>query len=94
MWNKLTTLGLVAIAVSGCRSPQTVLNTLQRNDPSFISQASYVSSSGQNTSEAGTIEEYVQLDQSHPAPSPAGTVVARPNGEYQHASGSCPDGRW
>ena len=61
MWNKLTTLGLVAIAVSGCRSPQTVLNTLQRNDPSFISQASYVSSSGQNTSEAGTIEEYVQL---------------------------------
>ena len=61
MWNKLTALGLVVIVVSGCRSPQTALNTLQRHNPSFATQASYISSSVENTSEAGSIEEYVQL---------------------------------
>lgn len=61
MWNKTATLGLILMAVSGCQSPQTVLQSMQRGEPSFVEPVSFVSESVENTSETGRIEEYVQL---------------------------------
>lgn len=61
MWNRLATLGLILIVVSGCQSPRTVLQKLQRCEPCLVAPVSYVSESVENTAESGSIEEYVQL---------------------------------
>lgn len=61
MGNRTLMAGLILIALSGCQSPQTVLQTLNRSDPCFVAPASYVSESAETTTESGHIEEYVQL---------------------------------
>ena len=61
MWNRTILTGLLLIAASGCQSPQTVLQSLQRCDPCFASPVSHVSQPAETTSESGRIEEYVQL---------------------------------
>ena len=60
MWNKTILASLLLISVAGCKSPQRVLQTLQRCDPCFA-PVSYVSESVESTTESGLIEEYVQL---------------------------------
>jgi len=52
---------MLLISVSGCRSPQSALKTIQQSDSGFITPVSYTTESVGDTSETGTIEEYVQL---------------------------------
>ena len=61
MWNRTILVGLLLIAASGCKSPQAVLQTLQRSNPSFVTPVSYDNESAETTTEPGQIEEYVQL---------------------------------
>ena len=61
MWKTTTAIGLILIVVSGCQSPQTVLQTLQRSDQCFTAPVSRIGETAETTSESGRIEEYVQL---------------------------------
>ncbi len=56
-----TALALIPIAVLGCRSPQTVLQTLQRCDPCFVDSVPNVCAPKANSTESASIEQYVQL---------------------------------
>jgi outer membrane protein TolC len=61
MWKTTTAIGLILIVVSGCQSPQTVLQTLQRSDQCFTAPVARVGETAETTSESGRVEEYVQL---------------------------------
>ena len=60
MRNRIVVAALALIALGGCRSPQTILQTLQHSDPCFT-ETSRATESVVSTSEAGNIEEYVRL---------------------------------
>ncbi len=60
MWNRTAIVCLMLFAVVGCRSPQTVLHSLQQNDSCFTSAVTD-SDLTASTSEFGSIEEYVQF---------------------------------
>lgn len=60
MWYRVAITGLTILALGGCRSPETILQTLQHCDPCFTSTCQ-VTETAASTSEMGTIEEYVQL---------------------------------
>ncbi len=60
MRNQILVAALAIIALMGCRSPQTILQTLQHSDPCFT-ETSRATEPVVSTSESGNIEEYVQL---------------------------------
>ncbi len=60
MWNRTIPIAIILLVLAGCQSPRAVSTSLQHTNTRSVSLESFEQTSVQ-TSEAGTIEEYVQL---------------------------------